>query len=99
MIIFLVIILGELSKLLKNKNYMKDKFKRINYKDIIVNMKVKNKEGITGVVKKCEDIHNIFVEYDNGGSGLYCLVKKCTETIIKNDEEIVINQYEPLYYI
>jgi hypothetical protein len=32
-----------------------------------------------GIVKQIPDIHNIFVEYDDGGSGLYCLDPKCED--------------------
>jgi len=32
-----------------------------------------------GIVKKLDDIHNVFVEYENGGSGLYCLDPNCEE--------------------
>jgi len=32
-----------------------------------------------GTVKKMDDIHNVFVEYENGGSGLYCLDSNCDE--------------------
>ena len=32
-----------------------------------------------GIIKEHKDIHNIFVEYDNGGSGLYCMDPTCEE--------------------
>ena len=37
--------------------------------------------GVTGIVVKADDIHNIEVEYDGKyiGSGLYCVDKKCAE--------------------
>ena len=32
-----------------------------------------------GIVKEIEDIHNVFVSYENEGSGLYCLDPSCEE--------------------
>lgn len=32
-----------------------------------------------GLVKVVEDIHNILVEYDDGGGGLYCMDPTCEE--------------------
>ena len=32
-----------------------------------------------GIVKNVSDIHNVFVEYEDGGSGLYCLDYNCKE--------------------
>jgi len=34
---------------------------------------------IYGVVKEIKDIHNIIIEYEEGGSGLYCLDPSCDE--------------------
>jgi len=39
-----------------------------------------------------KDIHNVLVEYEDGGSGLYCLDKKCEEfdpdlTLIKGNKK------------
>jgi len=35
--------------------------------------------GVYGKIVDNRDIHNILVEYDDGGRGLYCLNKKCGE--------------------
>ena len=35
--------------------------------------------GVYGHIIDNKDIHNILVEYDDGGRGLYCLNKKCEE--------------------
>jgi hypothetical protein len=35
--------------------------------------------GVHGHIIDNKDIHNILVEYEDGGSGLYCLDKKCEE--------------------
>jgi len=34
---------------------------------------------VYGKIIDDSDIHNIIVEYDNGGRGLYCLDKNCLE--------------------
>jgi len=34
---------------------------------------------VYGKVVDKKDVHNVLVEYDDGGSGLYCLDKKCKE--------------------
>lgn len=67
---------------------MKTRNKPIPYSDIRVGMLVKDfdEELGIGMVIKCDDIHNVFVEYLNGGSGLCCLDEKCAD-------------YDPLYYI
>ena len=45
----------------------------VSHSNLTVGMRVKDREGNIGTVKECDDIHNVFVEYDNGGSGLHCL--------------------------
>ena len=73
--------------------------KHIVSHSILVNgMRVQDGEGNVGTVKECEDIHNVFVEYDNGGSGFHCLVEGCTDTTTINDEQFEIPHYDPLYY-
>jgi len=32
-----------------------------------------------GIVRNISDIHNVFVEYEDDGSGLYCLDYNCKE--------------------
>lgn len=34
---------------------------------------------VFGVVKEADDIHNVFVEFEPDGSGLYCLDPSCSE--------------------
>jgi hypothetical protein len=41
--------------------------------------KVKDEEGHIGTVIECDDIHNIFVQFDDGGSGLFCIDRTCKE--------------------
>jgi hypothetical protein len=70
----------------------------IKFDDLFIGMIVKDAEGNVGVVKECEDIHNILVEYQNGGFGLHCLIKGCVETTIINETIEEIPHYDPLYY-
>jgi len=35
--------------------------------------------NVYGIVKEIDDIHNVFIEYEDGGSGLYCLDPSCDE--------------------
>jgi len=35
--------------------------------------------GVYGHIIDNKDIHNILVEYEDGGSGLYCLDKRCKD--------------------
>lgn len=54
--------------------------------DISDGMKVIDEDGIKGEVKQCYDIHNVFVVYNKGGSGFYCLDENCKD-------------YDKLYYL
>jgi len=47
------------------------------YKDIHKGMTIFDNDGYRGVITSCDDAHNIVVEYDNGGSGLHCLIDGC----------------------
>ena len=40
----------------------------VSHSNLVIGMRVQDDEGNVGTVKECEDIHNVFVEYDNGGS-------------------------------
>lgn len=62
--------------------------KLIPFEEICVGMLVADLDhefGI-GTVKECKDIHNVFVQYVNGASGLYCLDPNCDD-------------YDPLCYL
>ena len=50
-----------------------------NCATIQVGGKVVDDDGYIGVVIEASDPHNIFVKYDNGGSGYYCIVPSCAE--------------------
>lgn len=75
--------------------------KLLDYKDIVVGMRVFDMIGNEGIVKECDDIHNILVEYDSGGTGFHCLLKGCIEDnkITINGNEFEIEHYYPLYQI
>lgn len=45
--------------------------------DVYVGLKVIDNDDFTGLVTSCSDIHNVYVDYGDGGSGLYCLDKNC----------------------
>lgn len=52
---------------------------KLTFKDIKPGLKVFDDENTVGIVKECDDPHNIFVEFPGEGSGLYCLVDNCIE--------------------
>ena len=55
------------------------------YADVKLQTKVKDTDGNIGIIKGLDaDIHNVEVEYLNGGMGLYCLDIDC-------------DKYDPLY--
>jgi len=61
--------------------------------------KVIDSEGNVGTIKNYdEELHNVFVEYDNGGSGFHCLNEGCTEPMEVNGYKFENEQYDPLYY-
>ena len=70
----------------------------VNLNNLVNGMRVQDGEGNIGTVKECEDLHNVFVKYDNGGSGLHCLIEGCIETKTINDQLVEISHYDPLYY-
>ena len=70
----------------------------VSHSNMFVGMRVKDNEGNVGSIIDCKDIHNVYVEYDNGGSGFHCLVEGCVEKTTIDDMEIDIPHYDPLYY-
>ena len=70
----------------------------VSHSNLVIGMRVMDDEGNVGTVKECEDIHNVFVEYDNGGSGLHCLIEECIETTTINSQLVEMPHYDPLYY-
>jgi hypothetical protein len=59
---------------------------KLEFSELEKGMKVKDRNGNIGTIKKCEDLHNIIVRYKNtGGWGFYCL------------DPLDENYYDPLY--
>ena len=50
----------------------------LKFEELMVGMRVED-GGEPGKVVECDDPHNIFIEYDNGGSGFYCIAEDCEE--------------------
>lgn len=66
---------------MKNKtsktNELDNKANLLLYADIKIGMKVMDDDGDIGIIKECDDAHNVLVEFPNGGTGIYCLVSNC----------------------
>ena len=57
----------------------------VSSSNIVDGLKVIDTDGIIGTIKQSFDLHNVWVVYDVGGSGFYCIDKNCKD-------------YDPLYY-
>ena len=77
----------------------------MKFADVKEGMRVANVEDpankVPGVVKKIYDVHNVEVEYDKGGAGIFCLDENCAvyegnflEPI--NDEAMNLEDLEPI---
>jgi hypothetical protein len=53
-------------------------------------MRVSDSENHIGTITSCDDIHNVLVEFDNGGSGLFCLEEGCDTGL--SDEVLYLNE-------
>jgi len=58
---------------------MKANEKQLDFSELRKGMRVVDSDGDVGYIRDCDDIHNVFVVYDLGGSGLYCFDKDCEE--------------------
>ena len=38
---------------------------------------IQDEDGYVGMITSIEDIHNIHIDLDNGGSGIYCMDPTC----------------------
>ncbi len=81
------------------KNYKTQVKTLVTPNNIMTDKKVIDNDGNIGTIKTCDDIHNVFVEYQGGGSGLHCLIKGCNENHVDKNKDIEIDYYDPLYYI
>jgi hypothetical protein len=61
--------------------------KKLEFSELKKGMKVQDVDGNVGVIKKCNDIHNIYIKYEGsvGGYGLYCI------------DDVDKDYYDPLY--
>jgi len=60
--------------------------KKLEFSELKNGMSVKDTNGNIGIIKKCEDLHNIIIKYKNtGGWGFYCL------------DPLDEDYYDPLY--
>lgn len=71
---------------------VEDTQKPLTRESIKIGIHVIDSHGNKGIVKTADDIHNIFVEYYNGGSGLYCIDPDCLHL---NNHEI----FDPLFHL
>ena len=55
--------------------------KPLLYDGIFVGQKVIDEDGDKGTITEIENIYNIYVKYDNGGSGIYCLNGCCNDRL------------------
>jgi hypothetical protein len=76
---------------------------RVTRSNLFKGMCVQDSEGKKGVVRNCEDLHNVHITFEGegieidwyetpfecGGSGLYCFVEGCEDNCENED---------PLYY-
>ncbi len=83
---------------MKNDKNLLDKA-LVTKSNITGGRKVIDDEGNVGtIIHYDEALHNVFVEYDNGGSGFHCLNEGCTEPMEMDWYKFENEQYDPLYY-
>ena len=58
-----------------------NKSKPLLYDGIFVGQKVLDEDGDKGEITRIENIYNIYVKYDNGGSGISCLNGCCNDKL------------------
>ena len=63
--------------------------KPLKFEELKIGMKVIDKDKNIGVITEIEDVHNVHVEFDGGGAGIYCLFENCIEDNIPH--------YDPLF--
>jgi hypothetical protein len=51
----------------------------LKFDELYENMEIEDWWGEPGIVKECDDPHNVWIVFDNGGSHLYCMVEDCEE--------------------
>lgn len=61
----------------------------LKFERLKIGMKVIDNDKNIGTITEIEDIHNVFVEYDNGGFGCHCFVEGCLDNLVP--------YYDPLF--
>ena len=68
--------------------------------NIEVDKKVIDDDGNIGVIIGFDkELHDVYVEFELGGVGIYCLNEGCKEKHEIKGEYFETYQYDPLYYI
>jgi hypothetical protein len=49
----------------------------LKFEELSIGMEVEDWWGEPGKVTECDDPHNVLIEFNNGGSSLYCMVDDC----------------------
>jgi hypothetical protein len=70
----------------------------VNADNIKIGLEVIDDGGTVGTIMECDDIHNIVVDYKDGGSGFYCLVEGCSEHRVINGDKYIVPYYDRLYF-
>jgi transglutaminase-like putative cysteine protease len=48
-----------------------------SYETLYVGLKVRDADGVLGTIMAIDDIHNVWVEFTQGGAGYYCMDPAC----------------------
>jgi hypothetical protein len=73
--------MAENTKPTLNEEENGNKSKPLLYDRIFVGQKVVDEDGDKGTITEIENIYNIYVKYDNGGSGIYCFNGCCNDRL------------------
>lgn len=52
---------------------------QLKFEDLCEGMDVEDWWMTPGKVIECSDPHNVLIQFENGGSSLYCMVQDCDE--------------------
>ena len=73
--------MSESTKPILNEAENGNKSKPLLYDGIFVGQKVIDEDGDKGTITRIENIYNIYVKYDNGGSCISCLNGCCNDRL------------------
>jgi hypothetical protein len=74
-------LMSKSTKSISNQAENGNKSKPLLYDGIFVGQKVIDEDGDKGEITRIENIYNIYVKYDNGGSGISCLNGCCNDRL------------------